>query len=64
MGEGGGIASGWMAGGGGDERKTNHQWGVGGYWMNKGVAVVELFRSGLSCRMCMDSAVRSSSRLE
>ena len=53
-----------MAGGGGDERKTNHQWGVVGYWMNKGVAVVELFRSGLSCRMCMDSAVRSSSRLE
>ena len=47
-------------GGGG----TNHSGVLGSYWMNRVVALVELFSSGLSWRMCIDSAVRRSSLLE
>ena len=45
------------------ERKTNHRRLLGGYWMYRVVAAVELFSSGLSSRINILSAVIRESRL-
>ena len=45
------------------ERETNHSRLLGGYWMYRVVAVVELFSSGLSFRINILSAVIRESRL-